>query len=481
MYPQFVSSFLNPQSSDKSPDFIYKRPNTTLSQGDRFIPCRRANESTQASLIDCSPMEISISDSDSEGSYNSKCAECAYKALIQENLAISNCDSGKILNFKNPSIQKHNPYLNNHIGSQQNQELCGALHSAYVKAQELIEEKKKAKRRVPRKAERILDAPELLDDYYLNLIDWSVSNKIAVCLGHSLYVWDAITGNSSELLTHDTVNPWNVLTAVAWSPLQNDVAVGCADRSIQIWDANTGKCKCMLGQNAHEARISALAWNNARNGNLLVSGSRDSNIFLHDLRTAQKPISKLKAHTQEVCGLKWSFEGNQLASGGNDNMLCVWELGSTMPRFTRPGYHQAAVKAIAWCPWQSNVLATGGGTADKCIKFWNTLTGDCIKSYQTESQICAMLFNPLEREVISSHGFTSNNITIWRYPTMEVVAELKGHKSRVLYMAMSPDGTTIVSGSADETLRFWNINSAPAQKPEQKKKEIFGLGKNELR
>ena len=41
-----------------------------------------------------------------------------------------------------------------------------------------------------------------------------------------------------------------------------------------------------------------------------------------------------------------------------------------------------------------------------------------------------MIFNPLEKELISSHGFTTNNITIWNYPGMEVVAELKGHKSR---------------------------------------------------
>ena len=35
--------------------------------------------------------------------------------------------------------------------------------------------------------------------------------------------------------------------------------------------------------------------------------------------------------------------------------------------------------------------------------------------------------------------------------------ELKGHTSRVLHMATSPDGTLVCSGAADETLRFWNI------------------------
>ena len=49
--------------------------------------------------------------------------------------------------------------------------------------------------------------------------------------------------------------------------------------------------------------------------------------------------------------------------------------------------HQAAVKALAWCPFQSNLLATGGGTADRCIKFWNTSTGAMLNSIDTGSQV----------------------------------------------------------------------------------------------
>ena len=49
--------------------------------------------------------------------------------------------------------------------------------------------------------------------------------------------------------------------------------------------------------------------------------------------------------------------------------------------------HQAAVKAVAWCPWQSGILATGGGTADKTIKIWNINSGTMIKSIDTKSQV----------------------------------------------------------------------------------------------
>jgi WD40 repeat protein len=40
---------------------------------------------------------------------------------------------------------------------------------------------------------------------------------------------------------------------------------------------------------------------------------------------------------------------------------------------------------------------------------------------------------------------------------MEKIATLTGHTYRVLYLAMSPDGSSIVTGAGDETLRFWNI------------------------
>ena len=39
--------------------------------------------------------------------------------------------------------------------------------------------------------------------------------------------------------------------------------------------------------------------------------------------------------------------------------------------------HQAAVRALAWCPWDNRTLASGGGTADRNIKIWNTLNGIC--------------------------------------------------------------------------------------------------------
>lgn len=66
-------------------------------------------------------------------------------------------------------------------------------------------------------------------------------------------------------------------------------------------------------------------------------------------------------------------------------MLCIWDIGArsrssnviSEPRhhFTE---HKAAVKALAWCPWQRHLLASGGGSRDQSIKFWNTDAGQLV-------------------------------------------------------------------------------------------------------
>lgn len=68
-----------------------------------------------------------------------------------------------------------------------------------------------------------------------------------------------------------------------------------------------------------------------------------------------------------------------------------------------------------------------------------------------------MQFSKSTHELVSTHGYSQNEINVWSYPAMRKVATLKGHTHRVLYLASSPDGSTIVTGAGDETLRFWNI------------------------
>ncbi|XP_009864144.1 PREDICTED: fizzy-related protein homolog isoform X2 [Apaloderma vittatum] len=243
------------------------------------------------------------------------------------------------------------------------------------------------------------------------------------------------------------------VTSVGWSERGNLVAVGTHKGFVQIWDAAAGKKLSML--EGHTARVGALAWN----ADQLSSGSRDRMILQRDIRTPPlQSERRLQGHRQEVCGLKWSTDHQLLASGGNDNKLLVWNHSSLSPvqQYTE---HLAAVKAIAWSPHQHGLLASGGGTADRCIRFWNTLTGQPLQCIDTGSQVCNLAWSKHANELVSTHGYSQNQILVWKYPSLTQVAKLTGHSYRVLYLAMSPDGEAIVTGAGDETLRFWNVFS----------------------
>ena len=320
-------------------------------------------------------------------------------------------------------------------------------------------------RHIPSAPERILDAPDLLDDYYLNLIDWSAANVLAVCLGQTVYLWNATDGSIDELMTLEGEDDY--VSSVSWVPGDgNFLAVGTNNATVALWDVH--RMKQLRTLRGHEARVSSLSWNR----HILSSGGRDSRIINHDVRIRQNKVSTLLGHQQEVCGLKWSHDGLTLASGGNDNLLCLWDArasgiragsgaSSAMQDAVAPrlilNEHQAAVKALAWCPFQRNVLASGGGTADRTIKFWNAATGSRLTSIDTGSQVCSLVWSPHDKEILSSHGFSQNQLCLWKYPTMEKVKELTGHTARVLHLAASPDGQTVCSAAADETLRFWKV------------------------
>jgi len=135
----------------------------------------------------------------------------------------------------------------------------------------------------------------------------------------------------------------------------------------------------------------------------------------------------------------------------------MWSLHNNHSPQARFSNHLAAVKAIAWSPHQHGLLVSGGGTADRCIRFWNTLTLSPLNSIETGSQVCNLMFSRNVNELVSTHGYSQNQIVVWNYPSMKKLATLTGHTFRVLYLACSPDGQTLVTGAGDETLRFWNV------------------------
>ena len=88
-------------------------------------------------------------------------------------------------------------------------------------------------------SERTLDAPDLVDDYYLNLLDWGSSNVLAIALGGTVYLWDASDGSTSELVTlEDETGP---VTSVSWAPDGRHIAIGLNNSDVQLWDSTANR------------------------------------------------------------------------------------------------------------------------------------------------------------------------------------------------------------------------------------------------
>ena len=124
-----------------------------------------------------------------------------------------------------------------------------------------------------------------------------------------------------------------------------------------------------------------------------------------------------------------------------------------------------ASQAIAWCPWQPSLLASGGGTSDATIHIWNSTTGARLHSVTTPSQVTSLQWSPHKKEFLTTHGYPANSIMVHSYPSMEKLAEIKdAHDSRVLFSALSPNGELIATAAGDENLKFWKIWDAPRGK-----------------
>lgn len=413
-------------------------------QSDRFIPNRAAMDMDVSSFRLMRDGEAAATSSEASGAAEAAGVEGEFAEALAASVG---CGGGagadhRVLAFRNKAPAPAEGYQS-------------SLKVLYSQARAKAARPVRCTRHIPTAPDRILDAPDMVDDYYLNLLDWSRRNVLAVALGPTVYLWNKESGGIEELMQCEGEDDY--VCSVSWIGDGSHLAIGTSRADVQLWDATS--LRQVRSLRGHEARVGALSWNQ----HILSSGSRDASIINHDVRVAQHRVDTLRAHEQEVCGLRWSPDGATLASGGNDNLLCLWDArGSSMsgeagaPRATLAD-HTAAVKALAWCPFQRNVLASGGGTADRCIKLWNAGNGACLNSIDTGSQVCSLLWSPHEKELLSSHGFSQNQLCLWSYPAMAKVKELTGHTARVLHMAVSPDGTSVCSAGADETLRFWSV------------------------
>ncbi|KAK5635059.1 hypothetical protein RRF57_010771 [Xylaria bambusicola] len=142
--------------------------------------------------------------------------------------------------------------------------------------------------------------------------------------------------------------------------------------------------------------------------------------------------------------------------------------------------HAAAVKAIAFCPWREGLIATGGGSNDKCIHFYHTTSGAALATISVAAQVTSLIWSKTRREIAATFGYAQPDhpyrIAVFSWPDCRQVAAVPWEgEHRALYAVAYPGGPSdtyrtkerlrsrtaeegcVVVASSDESVKFHEV------------------------
>lgn len=168
-------------------------------------------------------------------------------------------------------------------------------------------------------------------------------------------------------------------------------------------------------------------------GKMLASGGNESKIRLWSVLEG-KQRSTLEGHYRTINSLAFSPDGKTLAGAGFDQFIRLWSLEESKVKWVLKG-HTDAIKSIA-VSHDGKKLVSGG--VDKTVKLWDLESGDEIFTIEghEESTITTIVNRILRKDDISI-----------------------GHKGTITSVGFSLDGTVIASGSTDETIKLWSVET----------------------
>jgi WD40 repeat protein len=205
--------------------------------------------------------------------------------------------------------------------------------------------------------------------------------------------------------------------AIAYSPDGSRLATAGHDGAVRLWEPDTGRLvRILVG---HRGNIRSLAW--SPDSKTLASASWDGTVSLWEADTGRVRHT-LKGHTGGVNAVAWAPKSAVLATAGNDHSVRLWDAASGRLRETLSG-HRWGVWALAWSP-DGQTLASG--SVDGMLHLWTApWTGQAPRSWDVAP---AAASHPEE-----------------------------GAPGGIFYLAFSPDGKTLASGSRDQKVRLWGV------------------------
>jgi WD40 repeat protein len=257
-------------------------------------------------------------------------------------------------------------------------------------------------------------------------------------------LWDVVTGRHVRQFHTPAF-----ARCLAFSPDGRTLAINTADRTIQLWNLDTGKSLHLFA--GHESKVSGIAF--GPDGRTLASGGYDHTLRLWHVQTGQE-INRFRGHRQELLCLAMSPDGKHVATGSADHTLRIWQLAN-------PGKHDVDFQAreitsVAFAPDGKVVVSAG---IRDWLDVWNVSTGHRGRHrLHVEIGVTSLALSPDGRVV--ALGCTDGVVRLWKWNQRDEPLQLKGHDGRVLATAFSPDGRMLASGGQDRTIRLWEMATA---------------------
>ena len=146
-----------------------------------------------------------------------------------------------------------------------------------------------------------------------------------------------------------------------FSPDGKRVVSGSEDKTICIWDAQTGH-PVLEPLEGHTGSVWSVAF--SPDGKRVVSGSSDNTICIWDAQTGHPVLEPLEGHTDWVRSVAFSPDGKRVVSGSSDNTICIWDAQTGHPVLEPLEDHTDGVLSVAFSPDGKRVIS---GSSDKTI------------------------------------------------------------------------------------------------------------------
>jgi len=202
----------------------------------------------------------------------------------------------------------------------------------------------------------------------------------------------------------------------------------------------------ILTYSEHTREVRSIAW--SPNGHYIASGGDDRTVQVWEADSG-KQILTHRGHSDWVLGIAWSPDGRYIASGGIDQTVQVWGANSGKKLFTYIG-HPGEVRSIAWSPDSQNI-ASGGD--DRTVQVWDASTGRKLITCASKDKVLDVAWSPNGKLI----AFASNDgtVSVCEAATGIEIFVYQGHSNRVNAVIWSPNSERIASASNDTTVQLW--------------------------